>query len=124
MNARAPTVTPLCPAPSGLPPKFAGWSGISPHPRQTQFCSQNPESVFDEYSDLTASHHAHPNQDHPTPAILLQMSRSSHRVTLADIAKHLGISTATVSLALNGKPGSRIPEETVRRVREAARELG
>ena len=52
------------------------------------------------------------------------MSRSSHRVTLADIAKHLGVSTATVSLALNGKPGSRIPEETVRKVREAARELG
>lgn len=52
------------------------------------------------------------------------MSRSSHRVTLADIAKHLDVSTATVSLALNGKPGSRIPEETVRKVREAARELG
>ena len=52
------------------------------------------------------------------------MSRSSHRVTLADIAKHLGVSTATVSLALNGKPGSRIPEETAQKVREAARELG
>ncbi|OIR42899.1 hypothetical protein BJP06_07795 [Corynebacterium sp. NML120713] len=122
MNARPASYTTV-PGPVGATDGFAGWSE-HPISQQTQFCSQNPESVFDEYSDLTASHHAHPNQDHPTPAILLQMSRSSHRVTLADIAKHLGVSTATVSLALNGKPGSRIPEETVRRVREAARELG
>lgn len=46
------------------------------------------------------------------------------RVTLADIARYTGLSTATVSLALNGRPGSRIPQATANRVREAAQELG
>lgn len=46
------------------------------------------------------------------------------RVTLADLARHTGLSTATVSLALNGREGSRIPESTARRVREAAQDLG
>lgn len=46
------------------------------------------------------------------------------RVTLADIARRTGLSSATVSMALNASPGSRIPERTVRRVRAAAAELG
>lgn len=46
------------------------------------------------------------------------------RLTLADVAKYTGLSTATVSLALNNRPGSRIPEATAARVREAAAELG
>lgn len=46
------------------------------------------------------------------------------RVTLGDVAKAAGVSTATVSMALNRKPGSRIPAATVEKVRVAARELG
>ncbi|WP_165819778.1 LacI family DNA-binding transcriptional regulator [Ancrocorticia populi] len=46
------------------------------------------------------------------------------RVTLADIACHTGLSAATVSMALNERPESRIPERTAERVRTAAAELG
>ena len=46
------------------------------------------------------------------------------RVTLADIARHTGLSAATVSMALNDRPDSRIPERTAGRVRAAAAELG
>lgn len=44
-------------------------------------------------------------------------------MTLGDIAKELGVSTATVSMALNGTPGSRIPEATVKKVKRTARKL-
>ncbi len=44
------------------------------------------------------------------------------RVTLADIAAELGLSKATVSLALNGNP--RISPETTRMVRDYARRVG
>lgn len=46
------------------------------------------------------------------------------RPTLADVARRTGLSTATVSMALNAPPGSRIPETTAARVRAAAAELG
>ena len=46
------------------------------------------------------------------------------RVTLADIARRTGLSTAAVSMALHNAPDSRIPDATVRRVRHAADELG
>lgn len=46
----------------------------------------------------------------------------SQRVTLEDIAKHSGVSLATVSLVLREKPG--INDETRRRVIDAARTLG
>ena len=41
---------------------------------------------------------------------------------ISDIAKALGLSNATISKALNGSP--EIPETTVKRVKECARELG
>jgi LacI family transcriptional regulator len=44
------------------------------------------------------------------------------RVTLRDLADHLGLSTATVSLAMRDKP--RVSEETRARVRDGMRELG
>ena len=44
--------------------------------------------------------------------------------TITDIARQAGVSTATVSYALNDAPGSRIPESTRSRVRAAADELG
>lgn len=44
--------------------------------------------------------------------------------TLTDIAKRAGVSTATVSYALNDAPGARIPEATKARVRSIADELG
>lgn len=45
------------------------------------------------------------------------------RVTMADVAKKAGVSTATVSLALSST-SSRIPEVTAEKVRAAAKELG
>ncbi|GAB3396236.1 LacI family DNA-binding transcriptional regulator [Humibacter soli] len=45
------------------------------------------------------------------------------RVTLADVARRAGVSSASASLALNGV-SARLAEDTRARVREAARELG
>jgi LacI family transcriptional regulator len=44
------------------------------------------------------------------------------RATIADLAKSAGVSVATVDRVLNGR--ARVREETVRRVHEAAEELG
>ena len=50
--------------------------------------------------------------------------RGSKRVTLKDLAEHLGLSAATVSRALSGSPqADALAPETRRRVEEAAREL-
>jgi LacI family transcriptional regulator len=46
----------------------------------------------------------------------------AERITLKDIARQVGLSISGVSLALRADP--RVPAETVRRVREAADELG
>ena len=48
------------------------------------------------------------------------------RPTQADVARHAGVSRATVSYVLNGQPDSRVPisEETHRRVKQAIKELG
>lgn len=54
-----------------------------------------------------------------------QTSASGAKPTLKEVARHLGLSTATISLVLNQSPGSQaIPAETQRRVFDAARELG
>lgn len=45
-------------------------------------------------------------------------------VTGADVARVAGVSRATVSYAMNDTADARIPEETRRRVRDIARELG
>lgn len=47
---------------------------------------------------------------------------SRRRVTLRDLASHLGLSTATVSLAMRNKP--RVAEETRQRVLQGMHELG
>lgn len=46
------------------------------------------------------------------------------RVTVKDVAKRAGVSTATVSMILNGKSSSKFPERTCRRVIDACNELG
>lgn len=46
-----------------------------------------------------------------------------HKCTMADIAQYCGVSQSTVSLVLNQKAGKSIPQETVTKVLEAAREL-
>jgi LacI family transcriptional regulator len=46
------------------------------------------------------------------------MTRTQGRITVRDIAAHMGVSVSTVHLALAGKPGPK--EETRRRVLEAA----
>ena len=51
--------------------------------------------------------------------------RSANRPTLKDLASHLDLSPATISLVLNRSPvADAIPEETQQRVFAAARELG
>lgn len=50
--------------------------------------------------------------------------KRTRRVTTNDIARAVGLSRATVSYALNGRPGSGIPEDTVARVKKAARDMG
>jgi DNA-binding LacI/PurR family transcriptional regulator len=52
-------------------------------------------------------------------------SRRGERLTLKDLARHLDLSPATISLVLNHSPvAAAIPEETQQRVFAAARELG
>ena len=46
------------------------------------------------------------------------------RATSADVAARAGVSRTTVSFVLNGRPDVAIPDETRRRVEDAARELG
>ncbi|MGO5422332.1 LacI family DNA-binding transcriptional regulator [Mediterraneibacter faecis] len=43
------------------------------------------------------------------------------KIKMVDIARHLGVSKATVSLAVNGKPG--VNEETRRMVLECLEEM-
>lgn len=52
------------------------------------------------------------------------MTRTSRRITSADVARAAGVSRTTVSFVLNDRPGLGIPEGTRRRVLDAARELG
>ncbi|MFC7329108.1 LacI family DNA-binding transcriptional regulator [Marinactinospora rubrisoli] len=51
------------------------------------------------------------------------MRSPARRATSADVARAAGVSRTTVSFVLNNKPGQSIPEETRRRVLEAARSL-
>ncbi|GAA4766961.1 LacI family DNA-binding transcriptional regulator [Microbacterium gilvum] len=48
----------------------------------------------------------------------------SRRVSMDDIARHLGVSRSTVSFVINDRSDIRIAEETKRRVWEAVSELG
>ncbi|MEU1729155.1 LacI family DNA-binding transcriptional regulator [Nonomuraea sp. NPDC005692] len=52
------------------------------------------------------------------------MAKAARRVTSADVARAVGVSRTTVSFVLNDRPGQSIPEETRRRVLEAAQRLG
>jgi DNA-binding LacI/PurR family transcriptional regulator len=52
------------------------------------------------------------------------MTRSAKRITSTDVAHAAGVSRTTVSVVLNDAPGQSIPEETRRRVIEAAESLG
>lgn len=56
----------------------------------------------------------------------VQRGRSAHAVTLADVAREAGVSSATASFVLSGRNGRRSAgsAETKRRVREAAERLG
>ena len=51
------------------------------------------------------------------------MRRSSSRITSKDVATEAGVSQSTVSFVLNQTPGQTIPDETRRRVLEAAKKL-
>lgn len=45
-------------------------------------------------------------------------------VTIKDIARELNVSTATVSMVLNGKAEKRVKPHIIEQVQEKARELG
>lgn len=49
--------------------------------------------------------------------------RGTQRPTLADVAARAGMSKSAVSLALNKRPGSRLSQEAVARIHDAARDL-
>lgn len=49
---------------------------------------------------------------------------SNRRVTMVDVAAHVGLSRTTVSFVLSGRPNSNIPDDTRDRVWAAVRELG
>ena len=51
------------------------------------------------------------------------MRRVSNRITSTDVAREAGVSPSTVSFVLNDTRGQTIPEETRRRVLEAAKRL-
>jgi DNA-binding LacI/PurR family transcriptional regulator len=51
------------------------------------------------------------------------MRRSSSRITSVDVAREAGVSQSTVSFVLNNTRGQTIPEETRRRVLDAAKKL-
>ncbi|TCP49355.1 LacI family transcriptional regulator [Tamaricihabitans halophyticus] len=51
-------------------------------------------------------------------------SRPHRRPKATDVAARAGVSTATVSLVINGKTGGRVSKETEQRVRAAVAELG
>src|SRR3954471_9609606 len=51
------------------------------------------------------------------------MTSPTKRSTSADVARAAGVSRTTVSFVLNDKPGLSIPEETRKRVLDAARRL-
>ena len=46
-----------------------------------------------------------------------------NKATIKDIAERAGVSIATVSMVLNGKPGTRVSPKTVDRVKKIAQEL-
>lgn len=48
----------------------------------------------------------------------------ARRVTLADVARHAGLSPTSASMILNGRPNTRLSQEAHDRVHAAARELG
>lgn len=52
------------------------------------------------------------------------MRRRTKAASRQDVATRAGVAPSTVSLVLNRTPGPRIPEETRKRITEAARELG
>lgn len=52
------------------------------------------------------------------------MARTTGRVTAVEVARHSGVSQATVSYVLNGSTSQRISEETRRRVLQSVEELG
>jgi LacI family transcriptional regulator len=61
----------------------------------------------------------------PNNAAEATEAESSHRITLKKLAEHLRLSRTTISLILNDVPAAtRFPEETRRRVAEAAKKLG
>jgi LacI family transcriptional regulator, galactose operon repressor len=52
------------------------------------------------------------------------VTQRRQRATSADVAARAGVSRTTVSFVLNGRADTGIPEDTRRRVEQAARELG
>jgi LacI family transcriptional regulator len=54
----------------------------------------------------------------------MAMSEKSRNVTMADVARHAGVSRTTVSFVLSDRPAANIPGETRERILDAVVELG
>jgi len=71
-----------------------------------------------DYAAITAMTRSKSNKSDPSQDLPEQ------RVNLRELAEHLGLSVATVSLVMNRSPAAKsIPQQTQARVRAAAREL-
>jgi LacI family transcriptional regulator len=68
--------------------------------------------------------HDHTVTQADSPARSAEMSTMRRRTRMSDVARAAGVSTTTVSLVLNDKAGSSIPDATKERVLAASRALG
>jgi len=92
--------------------KEAGWLGKSHYP-----VACGPLHPVPDYAAITAMTRAKSNKSDP-------QELPEQRVNLRELAEHLGLSVATVSLVMNRSPAAKsIPQQTQARVRAAAREL-
>lgn len=70
------------------------------------------------------SNRAHPFYEEASEAAGAMAGVSKKRVTLADVARLAGLSSAAASMILTGRPDTRLSAEAHRRVHEAAAQLG
>jgi DNA-binding LacI/PurR family transcriptional regulator len=99
------------------PPRFSGISLATPVPN---FATLDTCSESEHVPDLAAIYLMSKRKIHPSGAV----QDAPNPLSLRELAEHLGLSSATVSLVINRSPAAKsIPHSTQERIREAAREL-
>jgi DNA-binding LacI/PurR family transcriptional regulator len=87
--------------------------------------AKEAELVIQRYKETVVMSQDSQDVQEAQPKVSQDSSPSIQRIpTSADIARHAGVSRATVSYVLNNTANSRVSEETRMRVRAAAEELG